>query len=389
MLIPSANDAAEALALHVGRGSADRFVGLMNAKAEELGLSDTHFENPHGLDEAGHVSSARDATTLVRYALGVPFIRDALSRSSVSLPGGRTFATTDDLLGTWAPLVGGKTGHTRDAGWSQTAAAERAGVTVYGAVLGSDSRAARNAGASQSCSRSGSTSTGASQVIDRGRVYATAKTGYGKPDVELVAPRCDRPSDSGREAARRARRRADVAWRFRSRRDSGSAGSRSSTGVASSRRRTSSRRRRSRTPASSRRRSGMRPRRRGTCGRWSRDRHRDDERSARPDAHGARCSRSASATDRARCSRSRAARASTSRAHSRSSMCPVVATGLAGGRTGTRIIEELTSEAILNDFVRIAAESRTSTAVVDPDCGDAHGDQRVGPGGHRDRARRC
>src|SRR5437868_12780367 len=45
---------------------------------------------------------------------------------------------------------------------------------------------------------------------------------------------------------------------------------------------------------------------------------------------------------------------------------PVVATGLAGGRTGTRIVEELTAEAILNDFVRIADESRTSTAVVDP-----------------------
>jgi len=48
---------------------------------------------------------------------------------------------------------------------------------------------------------------------------------------------------------------------------------------------------------------------------------------------------------------------------------PVVATGLAGGRTGTRIIEELTAEAILNDFVRIAGESRTSTAVVDPTAG--------------------
>src|SRR5207248_532288 len=45
---------------------------------------------------------------------------------------------------------------------------------------------------------------------------------------------------------------------------------------------------------------------------------------------------------------------------------PVVATGLAGGRTGTRIVEELTAEAILNDFVRIGDESRTSTAVVDP-----------------------
>ena len=45
---------------------------------------------------------------------------------------------------------------------------------------------------------------------------------------------------------------------------------------------------------------------------------------------------------------------------------PVVATGLAGGRTGTRIVEELTAEAILNDFVRIDGESRTSTAIVDP-----------------------
>ncbi len=87
MLVPSANDAAEALALHVGKGSTDRFVALMNAKGDELGLVDTNFENPHGLDDRGHVSSARDATVLVRYALGVPFIRDALDRSTVVAPG--------------------------------------------------------------------------------------------------------------------------------------------------------------------------------------------------------------------------------------------------------------------------------------------------------------
>src|ERR671933_947454 len=50
---------------------------------------------------------------------------------------------------------------------------------------------------------------------------------------------------------------------------------------------------------------------------------------------------------------------------------PVVATGLAGGRTGTRIVEELTAEAILNDFVRIVDESRTTTAVVDPTSGSS------------------
>ena len=186
-LIPSANDAADALALYVGSGSADRFVDLMNAKAKELGLSDTTFENPHGLDERGHVSSARDATALVRYALGIPFIRDALSRSSLTL-GGRTFETTDDLLTSWAPLVAGKTGHTRDAGWSEAAAAARGGTTVYGAVLGSGSRASRN-DALRELLTYGLDQYRAVQVIDRARVYATPVTGYGQPDVELVAPR--------------------------------------------------------------------------------------------------------------------------------------------------------------------------------------------------------
>ena len=187
-LVPSANDAAEALALHVGGGSAGRFVDLMNAKAAELGLRDTHFENPHGLDQRGHVSSARDVTTLLRYALGVSFIRDALQRSSVVLPGGRAFPSTDDLLQSWAPLVGGKTGHTQDAGWSETAAASRGGVTVYGAVLGSDTRSSRNDALRELLSF-GLDQYRRVQVVDGARTYAQAKTGYGQPAVELVAPR--------------------------------------------------------------------------------------------------------------------------------------------------------------------------------------------------------
>jgi D-alanyl-D-alanine carboxypeptidase len=187
-LIPSANDAAEALAIHVGAGSVDRFVELMNEKAAELGLSDTHFENPHGLDQSGHVSSARDTTALVRFALGIPFIRDALSRESVSLPGGRTFVTTDDLLAGWGPLVAGKTGHTQAAGWSQAAAAERGDTVVYASVLGSNSRETRNE-ALQRLLTYGLDQYRTVQVIDRARVYATASTGYGQPDVDLVVPR--------------------------------------------------------------------------------------------------------------------------------------------------------------------------------------------------------
>ena len=66
---------------------------------------------------------------------------------------------------------------------------------------------------------------------------------------------------------------------------------------------------------------------------------------------------------------------------------PVVATGLAGGRTGTRIVEELTEEAILNDFVRIRDESRTSTAVVDPTSGTYTEINEWGPKVSRRRAR--
>ena len=188
MLVRSANDAAEAVALHVGRGSLARFVARMNARARELGLADTNFENPHGLDARGHVSSARDATVLVRYALGVPFIRDALARSSVSLPGGRVFPTTDDLLESWPALVGGKTGHTLGAGWSQAAAARAGGVTVYGAVLGSDTRSSRN-DALQELLEYGLTQYRHVTAIDSSRVYAESETGYGQPSLELVASR--------------------------------------------------------------------------------------------------------------------------------------------------------------------------------------------------------
>ncbi len=186
MLIPSANDAATALAVHVGGGSLARFVSLMNAKARALGLKDTTFANPHGLDQAGHVSSARDATLLVEHALEKPFIRDALSRTSFSLSG-RTFETTDDLLD-WPAFVGGKTGHTEDAGWSQAAAATGRGTTVYGTVLGGATRERRNA-ALQELLRHGIASYRRIAAIDASRVYAEAETGYGRPAVELVARR--------------------------------------------------------------------------------------------------------------------------------------------------------------------------------------------------------
>jgi serine-type D-Ala-D-Ala carboxypeptidase (penicillin-binding protein 5/6) len=188
MLVPSANDAASALALHVGRGSAERFVSLMNVKARELGLADTNLENPHGLDEPGHVSSARDATVLVRHALGIQVIRDALGRPSFSLAGRQEFPTTDDLLATWAPLVGGKTGHTQDAGWSEAAAASRRGATVYGTVLGVETRAERN-DALRALLEFGLDRYRRIAAVESSRVYGEVDTEYGEPSVEVVAER--------------------------------------------------------------------------------------------------------------------------------------------------------------------------------------------------------
>jgi D-alanyl-D-alanine carboxypeptidase (penicillin-binding protein 5/6) len=187
-LVPSGNDGALALAYHVGRGSVSRFVELMNAKARELGLVDTTFRNPHGLDEPGHVSSARDATILLRYALGIPFLRDALGRESVELPGGRVVPTTDDLLASWPRFLGGKTGHTGDAGWSQAGAAQGRGAVVYGATLGSSSRAERNE-ALRRLLEYGLERYRRIAAIVPGRVYAEVETGYGRPAVALVAPR--------------------------------------------------------------------------------------------------------------------------------------------------------------------------------------------------------
>jgi D-alanyl-D-alanine carboxypeptidase (penicillin-binding protein 5/6) len=97
-LIQSANDAAVALAEHVGRGSVPAFVAMMNAKARELGLTDTHFANPDGLDQTGHYSSARDVTLLAEAAMKIPFVRSTVRRTDADISGGRHLHTWNDLL---------------------------------------------------------------------------------------------------------------------------------------------------------------------------------------------------------------------------------------------------------------------------------------------------
>src|SRR6185312_11846003 len=94
-LIQSANDAADALALSISPDY-PAFATLMNAKARALHLTATHFVRPDGLDAHGHVSSARDVTTLARTAMRIRFVRDTVRERTATIAGGRTLHTWND-----------------------------------------------------------------------------------------------------------------------------------------------------------------------------------------------------------------------------------------------------------------------------------------------------
>ncbi|MEK6275185.1 MAG: D-alanyl-D-alanine carboxypeptidase family protein [Actinomycetota bacterium] len=190
-LIQSANDAAWALADHVGHGSESRFVSMMNRRARQLGLADTHFVRPDGLDAAGHVSSARDVTTLARLLMQKPVVRRIVATRDATIAGGRHLHTWNDLLGTYPGVVGVKTGHTSAAGWSEVAAVRGPGVTVYATVLGSPARSTRNEDLVELMTW-GLSRFRVVSVIAAGHTYAAAETPYGHGELSLVAPRSQR-----------------------------------------------------------------------------------------------------------------------------------------------------------------------------------------------------
>lgn len=137
-LLNSGNDAAAALAV-AAAGSQERFVEEMNALAAELGLQDTHFANPHGLDAEGHYSSAYDLALLAKAALANPAFATIVATPAKELEGWQ-FHTTNQLLGAYPGVDGVKTGTTDDAGECLVASAMRQGHRVITVVLGSTDR---------------------------------------------------------------------------------------------------------------------------------------------------------------------------------------------------------------------------------------------------------
>jgi D-alanyl-D-alanine carboxypeptidase (penicillin-binding protein 5/6) len=144
-LIQSANDAADALAAGASHDDVPLFIDWMNDEAKKLGLTESHFVRPDGLDAPGHVSSAHDVAVLAQVAMHDPIVRDIVRKRTDTIANGTVaLHTWNDLLGVFPGLIGVKTGHTDDAGWCEVAAAQRPGYTIYAVILGSPTRAQRN-----------------------------------------------------------------------------------------------------------------------------------------------------------------------------------------------------------------------------------------------------
>ena len=188
-LISSGDDAAYALAEHAGgEAGVNGFVDQMNEKAEALGLEDTHFENPVGLDEKGHYSSARDLATMARVAMQYREFREMVSTEYASIytqDREITLASTNELLFSYPPATGIKTGTTPAAGESLVSSASIGDESYVFVVLDSKEERFR---ASLRTLRYGFIAHDRKDLVARGRGYATIEAPYQRDEVvDLVA----------------------------------------------------------------------------------------------------------------------------------------------------------------------------------------------------------
>jgi D-alanyl-D-alanine carboxypeptidase (penicillin-binding protein 5/6) len=137
-LIPSGTEAVYALSEHLGGGSVGVFVEDMNQEADSMGLKNTHFENPAGLDARGHYSSARDLATMARAAMEYPTFADMVDteRTRISTQNREIeFSNTNNLLYAYEEANGVKTGTSPQAGPCLVASATEGDETYIAVVL--------------------------------------------------------------------------------------------------------------------------------------------------------------------------------------------------------------------------------------------------------------
>ena len=137
-LIPSGTEAVYALSEHLGGGSVDVFVEEMNAQASSMGLKNTHFEDPAGLDASGHYSSTRDLATIARAAMEHPTFADIVDTEEATISTQIReieFFNTNNLLYAYEPANGVKTGTSPQAGPCLVASATEGDESYIAVVL--------------------------------------------------------------------------------------------------------------------------------------------------------------------------------------------------------------------------------------------------------------
>jgi D-alanyl-D-alanine carboxypeptidase (penicillin-binding protein 5/6) len=190
LLLPSGNDAAETLALGVA-GSTSAFVREMNGAARHLGLGQTSYSNPIGLDQPGNYSSPHDLATLT-----LALRRRALFRKIVDTPRARlrtgahprTVVNRNDLVGEVPWINGVKTGYTPDAGYVLVGSGSRGGVTLLSVVMGAPSVGARDDD-TLALLRYGFSLYRREQPIKRNQTLARARVENGERGLALIATR--------------------------------------------------------------------------------------------------------------------------------------------------------------------------------------------------------
>ena len=146
--IASGNDAVVALSERIA-GSKEEFVSMMNKRAKELGLTDTNFKNPHGLDDANHYSSAYDMSLIAKELVKHPKVLEFSSIYEDYLRKGTEreiwLVNTNKLVRFYEGVDGLKTGYTKEAGYCLTATAEKNGMRIITVVMGEEDSKTRNA----------------------------------------------------------------------------------------------------------------------------------------------------------------------------------------------------------------------------------------------------
>jgi D-alanyl-D-alanine carboxypeptidase (penicillin-binding protein 5/6) len=143
LLLQSSNDAALALASHVG-GSTPKFVQLMNQKARSLGALHSHFLDPTGLPQRGQITTAHDLAVITKAALANPEFRRIVATKSYPWKSSKwegLLENSNELLKSYDGAIGVKTGNTREAGHCLVAAAHRRDKTLSVVILGSQEKA--------------------------------------------------------------------------------------------------------------------------------------------------------------------------------------------------------------------------------------------------------